>query len=146
MKSKIVVLLAMVLLLALPNAAAAAYQPDEQAQQMPVQVFDVVAGKVVKTVANTKQYQDYAKTWLQSVTGFSPQLQPEEKCGYVYRIPLAEPYTIQTGGMTIQTSDVFLFYCPDKPKVLLVFDENRRPYLLQFTADIAPFLKTIGIP
>jgi hypothetical protein len=30
--------------------------------------------------------------------------------------------------------------------VLLVFDESRRPYLMLFSADIAPFLKTIGIP
>jgi hypothetical protein len=149
MKAKIAILLALVMLLVMPFTAAAAdlnKHHEEGAGPRPVQAFDVTAGKVVKTVPNSSQYQRFAQSWLKSVTGLAPQLKADEKCGYVYRIPLNEPYTITTSGITVSTSDVFMFYCPDKPKLLLVFDENRRPYLLNFTANINPFLKTIGIP
>ncbi|GBF72832.1 hypothetical protein PA598K_01102 [Paenibacillus sp. 598K] len=112
----------------------------------PVQVFDVVAGKVVKTVDNNEEFQRYAKGWLGAVTGLSPQLKPDEKCGYVYRVPLDQPVTVKTGKLEVQTDDVFLFYCPDKPAVLLIFDAQKKPYLLSFQADLQPFLKKIGSP
>ena len=112
----------------------------------PVQVFDVAAGKVVKSVENNAEYQQYAKGWLESVTGLSPQLKPDEKCGHVYRIPLEQPVTVKAGKLTIQTDDVFLFHCPNKPSVLLVFDAQKKPHLLSFKANLQPFLKKIGSP
>ncbi|XEC92684.1 hypothetical protein AB6A23_14890 [Paenibacillus tarimensis] len=119
---------------------------SEESMLKPVQVFDIQAGKVVKTLDNDKQYQAFAGAWLKSVSGLAPQLQPEEKCGYVYRIPLAKPAVVKYQNLQLQIEDVFMFYCPDKQPVLLVFDMNRRPFLFQFKADIKPFLKKVGIP
>lgn len=146
MKAKIVILLALAFCLALPYSAAAHAGDERAVLPKPVQVFDVAAGKVVKSVPNSKEFQDYAKSWLASVTGLSPKLEANEKCGYVYRIPLTEAAAVKTAGLDTRVTDVFLFYCPDKPALLLVFDENRKPFLLQFKADIKPFLKTIAIP
>ncbi|CAH1196006.1 hypothetical protein PAECIP111893_00793 [Paenibacillus plantiphilus] len=146
MKAKIMILLALAFCMLLPNMAAAHPRAEGTTLPKPVQAFDVAAGKVVKTVPNSKQYQDYARSWLASVTGLSPQVEANEKCGYVYRIPLTETASVKTTGLNVQVTDVFLFYCPNKPALLLIFDENRKPYLLQFKADIQPFLKTIAIP
>ncbi|WP_274650531.1 hypothetical protein [Paenibacillus humicola] len=146
-KAKWIPLIVLVCLLTLPFGAAGALQRQTGGEEMrPVQVFDVEAGKVVKSVPNSEQYQGFAREWLGSVTGLAPQLSPGDKCGFVYRIPLTLPYTVRTGELTVRTSDVFLFYCPGKPKLLLIFDEERKPYLLQFKADIEPFVKTIGLP
>lgn len=145
MRAKIIAILMIAFCLLLPAAAGAQAHDEGAGLQRPVQAFDVTAGKVVKSVANTKEYQAFAKKWLASVTGLAPQLTTDDKCGYVFRIPLDQPATVRTTGLNVQTSDVFLFYCPDKPQLLLIFDENRRPYLLKFTADIKPFLRTIGI-
>ena len=109
-------------------------------------MFDVEAGKVVHTAPNDDEYQDMAKRWLLSVTGFSPKVSPDEKCGYVYRVPLAEPYTVRVGSASVTAQDVFLFYCERTDPILLVFDPNNKPYMLAFKADLAPFLKKIAAP
>lgn len=146
MKLKLIAVFTIVFCLLLPySIGASANALDEGAGQRQVQAFDVAAGKVIKSVPNSKEYQKFAKTWLNSVTGLAPQLTSDDKCGYVFRIPLDVPTTVKAGATTVNTSDVFLFYCPGKPQLLLVFDENRKPYLLQFTADIKPFLKAIDI-
>lgn len=134
---------ALLFTLLMPFSAQAA--PDGDTGQRPVQAFDVVAGKVVKTVPNTPELQGHAKNWLKGVTGLSPKLQPDDKCGYVFRIPLDEPTAVKVGDVQMTTQDVFLFYCPKKPQLLLIFDENRKPYLLKFKANIKPFLKKMDL-
>ncbi len=147
MKLKLIAMLTLAFCLLLPyaNGASASAHDEGAAQQRQVQAFDVIAGKVVKSVPNSKEYQKFAKSWLGSVTGLAPQLTANDKCGYVFRIPLNEPARVKVDTINFHTTDVFLFYCPGKPQLLLVFDENRKPYLLQFTADIKPFLKAIDI-
>ncbi|MFF2482219.1 hypothetical protein [Paenibacillus sp. NPDC058071] len=127
-----------------PKVDASAKRPSEESK--PVQVFDVKAGKVVKSETNDKQYQKFARDWIGSVTGLAPQLTNDDSCSYIYRIPLDKPATIKTDGVSVKTQDVFLFTCDGKAPTLLVFDEQRRPYLLLFKADIAPFVKKIGVP
>lgn len=112
----------------------------------PVQVFDVEAGKVVHTLPNDTEYQEMAKRWLLSVKGLSPKVSPDDRCGFVYRVPLAEPYTVRVGEVPITVQDVFLFYCKRTDPVLLVFDPNNKPYLLTFDADLSPFLRKIAAP
>ncbi|MCU6708297.1 hypothetical protein M6D81_06180 [Paenibacillus sp. J5C_2022] len=113
---------------------------------LPVQAFDVAAGKVIKSVPNDSEFQEMAMSWLKSVTGLAPQLTADDSCSYVYRLPLSSPATVKAGDISIVSNDLFLFYCKDKPPTLLLFDQNKRPYLFLFNADIAPFIKKIGIP
>ncbi|AJY77121.1 hypothetical protein [Paenibacillus beijingensis] len=131
-------------LLGAAGAVSAAFAAPPE-PLLPVQIFDVAAGKVVKTLDNNEEYQNFAKGWLASVTGLAPQVQPDEKCGYVFRVPLAASQTVKVDQNEFNVQDVFLFYCPDKPPVLLVFDTNRRPYLLSVQTDLAPFLSKVGL-
>ncbi|TYP72638.1 hypothetical protein [Paenibacillus methanolicus] len=132
-------------LLLLPSVTQASALEEAGAPVRPVQVFDVAAGKVVKSVPNSPEYQQIAKTWIKEAKELAPQLQPDEKCGYVFRIPLDHPAVIKASGITVQATDVFLFYCPEKPKLLLVFDENRKPFLFQLNVDVKPFLNKVGL-
>jgi len=132
----------MLLMLAVPASVFAAEEPAMK----PVQVFDVKAGKVVRTVSNDAEYQKIAKGWLKSVTGLSPKMKPDEKCGFVYRIPLAKPQPVAVGKLSFSVRDVFLFHCPDAEPILLVFDDARRPYLLELKTDLKPFLRKIAAP
>jgi hypothetical protein len=142
-------LLAALLALALsltPSASAGAAGRTEQFPARPVQVFDVKAGKVIHTVENDEEFQEMARGWLRSVTGLSPRIGPGEECGFVYRVPLAEPGVVRIGGTAITVRDVFLFHCERDKPVLLVFDPSNRPYLLNFDADLRPFLRKIAAP
>ncbi|MFD0958872.1 hypothetical protein [Paenibacillus chungangensis] len=138
-------LLSAVLLLACIAVPVSAKEINA-APLLPVQAFDVAAGKVVKSVPNDSEFQAMAMSWLQSVTGLAPQVTADDSCSYVYRIPLASPATVKTDDISIVTNDLFLFYCTDKPPTLLLFDQNKRPYLFLFNVDIAPFIKKMGIP
>lgn len=142
MKRMAVLALALQLMLA---GAAGAVAAAAQSPLFPVQIFDVAAGKVIKTLENDEEYQTIAKGWLASVTGLAPQVKPDEKCGYVFRIPLASVQSIKVNQNEFAVQDVFLFYCPGKPSVLLVFDTERRPYLLSVQTDAAPFLFKAGL-
>ncbi len=139
-----VLLAAFMCLLTVPSSALAA--ASEEPDMKPVQVFDVKAGKVVRTIPNDAEYQQYAQGWLKSVTGLSPKVRPDEKCGFVYRVPLRQPYPLQVDKLSFSVSDVFLFYCKGSEPILLVFDEARRPYLLTIQADLKPFLRKIAAP
>lgn len=121
------------------------HSAPEQALR-PVQVFDVAAGKVVKSISNDAEFQKHAAAWTGSITGLAPQMTSDASCTYVYRIPLAVPMSIKINEISVSTTDLFLFYCKDKPPLILVFDENRKPYLFLFNADINPFLKKVGVP
>jgi hypothetical protein len=140
----LVLLAAFVCLLTVPASARAA--ASEEPAMKPVQVFDVKAGKVVRTIPNDAEYQQFAGGWLKSVTGLSPKVRPDEKCGFVYRVPLQKPYPLQVDKLSFSVSDVFLFYCTGTEPILLVFDEARRPYLLNIKADLKPFLRKIAAP
>lgn len=135
------------LMLSLPQEAGAiAAAEAENLPLRPVQVFDVKAGKVVYSVTNDEEFQKMAREWLRSVTGLSPKLQPGEDCGFVYRVPLAEPDVVRIGDTSITVRDIFLFHCERQKPVLLVFDPGNRPYLLNFEADVSPFLRKIAAP
>ncbi|MBD2845096.1 hypothetical protein IDH44_07825 [Paenibacillus sp. IB182496] len=132
---------ALALMALLPHLASAA---AEATPLRPVQVFDVKAGKVVKTLDNDKQYQDIAAAWLKSAGGPAPQLGPDDKCGFVYRIPLEGAMMVKVRDEQVPVQDVFLFHCEGKQPVLLVFDAKHRPFLLEFNGDLKPFLSKIG--
>jgi hypothetical protein len=125
-------------------SAQAQAEPEQLLK--PVQVFDVAVGKVAKTVANDQEYQTYAKQWLNSVTGLSPKVKPDDKCGYVFRVPLEKPVVVRTKDLLLTAEEVFLFHCPGKLDQLLVFDQQRKAYLLLFQSDLKPFFAKIGIP
>jgi hypothetical protein len=120
--------------------------PSTEVGLKPIQVFDVVAGKVIKTIPNDAGYQAFAASWLDSITGLAPQLTSDESCSYVYRVPLEKAVSIKVNDITVASDDLFLFYCKDKPPLLLMFDEKRRPYLFLFKADIKPFIQKVGVP
>jgi len=128
------------------SRAAGAAPAREQMPLKPVQVFDVKAGKVVRTVPNDEEFQAMAREWLRSVTGLSPRLRPSEDCGFVYRVPLAGTAAVRIGGTAIAVRDIFLFQCERERPLLLVFDPDNRPYLLQFEADLRPFLRKLAAP
>jgi hypothetical protein len=146
-------LLSLCSLLLFAQLAAAAPQEQDKPSKVtgevslkPVQVFDVAAGKVVKSIPNDAEFQKQAADWTNSVTGLAPQITTDPGCSYVYRVPLEKPVTIKAGNTSVTSDDLFLFYCKDKPPLLLTFDSQRRPYLFLFQADIKPFLNKVGLP
>ena len=122
------------------GAAAAPNQATSPNPSRPVQIFDVKAGKVIKSIPNDEKFQELTRGYLKSVTGLAPQMAPDKNCSYVYRIPLNEPNNIKVGEFSIQTTDVFIFHCANSKPVILCFNEQRKPFMLEFQSDLTPLL------
>ncbi|MGK9249922.1 hypothetical protein [Paenibacillus humicus] len=110
----------------------------------PVQIFDVAAGQVVRTLANSAEFQAVARQWLHDVQGMSPNFTPDDRCGYVFRIPLKEVRKVQLEKAGFEVQEVFLFYCRGKEPEMLAFDLKNKPYLLRVNTDVRPFLALAG--
>lgn len=120
------------------SSVASADLPEQQ-----VQVYDVAQKQVVKKLDNTEAIQKEALGWLSSIQGAAPQMQIDPKCGYVYRVPFTSPVPVSFASISGTITEVFLFHCENRKPILLIF-VDRKPYLLQFGRDVAPFLKLVG--
>ncbi|PZD93584.1 hypothetical protein DNH61_23490 [Paenibacillus sambharensis] len=146
MQKQAAAILALMMLATLFAWNAQAAVQGEDITLKPVQIFDVKAGKVVRTLPNDEEYQKMASSWLRSATKLSPKIKPDDKCGFVYRVPLDKPVSLKIGKTEFAVDDVFLFYCPENDPLLLVFDAAKKPYLLEFEADLKPFLRKVAAP
>ncbi|NMM54193.1 type IV secretion system protein VirB6 [Paenibacillus aquistagni] len=126
-----------------PIAQAA---PEQPLNVPPVQMFDMKQERIIKSVPNQEKYQQYAEQWLKSITKVAPQVSIGTKCGYIVRVPLAKPFTVNVPNLQVETNTVFLIYCPEKEPLLLVFGPDRKPYLMEFKADVKPFIEEMLTP
>ena len=117
---------------------ASADLPEQQ-----VQIYDVAQKQVVKKLDNTEAIQKEALGWLTSIQGVAPQMQLDPKCGFVYRVPFKSPVPVTFSSISGTVTEVFLFHCESRKPMLLIF-VDRKPHLLQFQRDVAPFLKLVG--
>lgn len=106
-----------------------------------LQVFHPERGKVIGVVDVTEEIHQQAELWLKSVNGRSPEVSIDAKCGYVFKIPLLREVALRHSAFQGTVSELFLFYCPDRPPRMLVFSIDNKPYLLTFTHSVEPFLR-----
>jgi len=113
-----------------------------------IQVFDVAKGKVVHSIANSPQFQQTAEQWLSQITSLAPEIQPDMKATYIVRVPVAPVKTLTVGQVALKVKEIFLFYYSDTSKepLLLMFDENKKPYFFHIHEDITPFIQSLNIP
>lgn len=117
-------------------------------QNNQVQVFDVAKSRVVLSVANSPQFQAEAKKWLADITSLAPEVQPNMKATYIVRVPIEPVQELNVGHIKLKVKEIFLFYYRDtnEEPLLLVFDEEKRPFFFHIHEDVAPFIKQLSIP
>jgi len=109
-----------------------------------IQVFDIKSGQIIKSISNDDKIQTLANELISSVAGLAPEISPDNKAKYIIRLPISKPRQIKIGQTNLLINEIFLFYAPGKQSSLLVFDENKKPFLLQYTADITPLIQYIS--
>lgn len=110
-----------------------------------VQVFDVKEGHVIKSVDSSSKIQKQVKRILKNVYEFAPEVQPDMKAKYIIRIPVKSGTTVKLNDASIAIQELFIFYYVDKEPLLLVFDENKKPFLFHTSYSIEPLLKLIQV-
>lgn len=108
-----------------------------------VQIFDIKSGKIIKTIPNDAQIQTFTNELISSITGLAPEIAPDNEAKYIIRIPVTNPRQIKVGQTNLLINELFLFYYTTDHSILLVFDENKKPFLLHYDSDITPLIKYI---
>ncbi|ETT54324.1 hypothetical protein BSK66_25040 [Paenibacillus odorifer] len=109
-------------------------------------LFEIKEGKAILEFENSAVIQDEVKLWLRSITGFTNRTNILEfQNGYCLRIPIS-PMQVKNKWIDASIQDVFLMLDPTHKPVLLIFDVNwPKRYFVDFSHDIRPFLKKLGI-
>lgn len=125
----------------IPIATQTIRLPEQQPVSKPIQLFDIQAKQMIKTIPNDAMFQAEAKKWLQSITHLAAQLTIGYRSGYIVRIPLLTNETILLGKEKLHIQEVFLIYCPNKKPLLLVFSNEHKPYLFFINYNVLPFMQ-----
>jgi len=108
-----------------------------------IQIFDIKSGKIIKTVPNDAEIQKFTNELISSITGLAPEIAPDNEAKYIIRIPITTPRQIKVGQTNLLINELFLFYYTTDHSILLVFDENKKPFLLHYDSDITPLIKYV---
>lgn len=96
-----------------------------------VEVFDIEKEQVVKRFANTSEIQDEMKKYVETIDRSIPPLEAMPKKGKMVRIPLHPALQVENQWMKSVIFEVFFIVLPDREPFVILYDENRKPYLLQ---------------
>lgn len=119
-------------------------QPIEVLSFTDIEVFDVKQGKVIKHIANTKEIQEEVKICIHKITGLSGQLSVDPKDGLIYHIPVEPPVMLNNQWLNVQVNEVYLIVPLTQKPQLLLFDEENKPYLVDFDHDLRSFLEKVN--
>ncbi|MBP1932413.1 hypothetical protein [Ammoniphilus resinae] len=123
MRRKLLLFLALVLLLPFQYASAALAD---------IEVFDIAKGEVVQRISNNAAMQEEIIKSLESISGLAKPLDSKPAQGKMIRLPLEKPVQIKNQWVDLEVYEVFMILLPTKEPFLILYDESRNPYLVNF--------------
>ncbi|WP_134701676.1 hypothetical protein [Ammoniphilus sp. YIM 78166] len=124
MKSKIISLLVVFLF-------TLAIQPVLAQETTDLEIYDIEKEQIVKRIPNTPEIQQDVTQYLKTIDRTIPPLGQVPKKGKMVRIPIQPPSQIENQWIKGTIYEVFFILLPDRDPFIIVYDEARKPYLLQ---------------
>ncbi|MFD2115908.1 hypothetical protein ACFSTH_04080 [Paenibacillus yanchengensis] len=124
------------------NVPAVSFASDQTATSQ-IQVFDIKQEKIVLQVENNKRFQKYANKIIKKMDTLAPQLQISTDCTHIIKLPLLEPREIKLKDQVIVAHELFIFNCENEEPLVLVFSEQRKPFLFQCDTNAKKLMKMI---
>lgn len=116
-----------------------AYSDSDGQKSGKVEIFDIEAGSVIRSLENSAVFRKEACKYLDSIKGMYGSVKVFPKAGYIVKIPLEPP--VKTSGKLPETAGIeyadkiyVIFPLQSKPYLLLL-DGQSRPYCFKFGAD-----------
>jgi hypothetical protein len=115
----------------------------------PVELFDTDKERVVQTFANTEEFQETAKTLLNSVTGRVLELNPSLDHAMIVKIPLAPPQKFLNRPANMEATIVQMFVI--MPKVgkrkpwMILHTQNDETLIVEFGGEVAKLKKLVRL-
>lgn len=128
-----------------------AYISDEEAQQdkQNIEVFDIGKGQVILRAPLNADIQNEVFNYVNSIKGLYTKAVPFPEKGYVIRVPFDPPMNVKVkllNDIGIKSLDsVFIIISEKEVPLLLVLDNQRRPFFYTFNASIQPLLDYVKL-
>lgn len=115
------------------------------AQSLPIEVFDVTQGKVIKSIPLNEKNKEEALKLVKSADSLYPKLNPTPKTGFMIKV-IFEPAEEIEAKVLKQPVNQVIFISPEAEKpYMLIFNEKDQPMFYYFSEDFEPFLEMLGI-
>ncbi len=115
-------------------------QSNALAADSDIEVFDLKQERVIRQAPNSKWVQAEVKQCLHSIHGITKRFNPIPKDGHIYKIPLEPPIMVSNQWLNGLVDEVKLILPDEDLPLLMVFDEENRPYFFEFKYDIENLL------
>jgi hypothetical protein len=105
-----------------------------------IEIFDVKNERVIKLVANSKEIQGEIQQCLKAVKGITKRLIPITKDSKIIKIPIQPSIMVNNQWMNTLIDEVKLILPTNAPPLLMLFDDENRPYFFEFDYDVRTLL------
>lgn len=108
-----------------------------------IEVFDLKKEQVIEIIANSEIIQGEIKKCLKTNTGITKRFNPIPKEGKIIKIPVEPSVTLNNQWINTLVDEVKLILPTDETPLLMIFDDENKPYFLEFEHDITKLLSEI---
>lgn len=109
---------------------------SEQEVNKKIEVFDVKAGKVIKSLEFNQEVQDEVLQNIANISGLFVKVNALPVDGYIVRIQFDAPANINNTWVNssniYNVSDAFIIFPEKESPYILLFDEQKRPFFFCF--------------
>jgi hypothetical protein len=114
------------------------------AEQKPVEIFDIVEGKVVQESPVTTDIQKETEKMIKSISGVYKNLDPLPKKGVMVKIPLDPPFTLKNEWFNDFVNEaVLIFSYEEEDPYILIWDDENHPHFYTFKASTEKLMKLL---
>ncbi|GEL76236.1 hypothetical protein [Tenuibacillus multivorans] len=114
------------------------------AEPLNVEIFDVKSEQVLKTVPKTQAMQNEIKHFVDHINDRYQGINPVPKSGYMIKIPLDPHLKVDNEWLTSEIDIVIIIIPEDEKPYLITFDQEDRPRVFLFEANIDDLLNEIN--
>ncbi|HBR03321.1 MAG TPA: hypothetical protein DD738_12010 [Ruminiclostridium sp.] len=128
-----------------------AYISDQEAKaEKPViEVFDISKGEVISKTSVNIEIQNEVFHYIKAVKTLYTKVIPFPSKGYIIRVPFEKPMNVKIkllNDVGIKTLDsAFIILSEKEAPLLLVLDDQHRPYFYTFNASVQPLLDYVKL-
>lgn len=108
-----------------------------------IEVFDVKKQQVIEIIANSEMIQGETKKCLKTINGITKRFKPIPQEGEIIKIPVEPSVMVNNQWINSLVDEVKLILPTNETSLLMIFDDENKPYFLEFKHDIKLLLSEI---
>lgn len=111
----------------------------------PVQLFDVVRGKVIRSLPNSPVFRSTGESWIASIRGAWGGFRLDPTSGYVLKVPFEPPLNVNNGWYRGEVTELYVMWDPATPHDtrLMLMGRGGSPRMFTIGAEAEAFVEQL---